>query len=67
MIKTPDTIIIILVLDCSDNFDHKYIKKNMVKGTPKPNIMYFGILIYLTYLIDLINAFNCSHVNKNLK
>ena len=51
----------------SDNFDHKYIKKNIVKGTPKPNIMYFGILIYLTYLIDLINAFNCSHVNKNLK
>ena len=39
----------------------------MVKGTPKPNIMYFGILIYLTYLIDLINAFNCSDVNKNLK
>ena len=50
MIKTPDTIIIILVLDCSDNFDHKYIEKKIIRGTPKPNNMYFGIIFYIIFL-----------------
>ena len=41
--KRPKITIKTRFLVFSDNFDHKYIKKNMVKGTPKPNIMYFGI------------------------
>ena len=53
MIKTPDTIIIILVLDCSDNFEHKYIEKKIIRGTPKPNNMYFGIIFFYIIFLTL--------------
>ncbi len=40
----PETIIINLVLNFSDNFDHKYIVRKTIIGTLNPKRMYFGII-----------------------
>ena len=45
IIKNPNINIKILFLVFSDILDHKYIENNMINGTPKPRIMYFGIII----------------------
>ena len=48
--KSPKINIKTWFLVFSDNLDQKYIKKNIIKGTPKPSKMDFGI-------INLFNLF----------
>ena len=45
IIKNPNINIKIWFLVFSDILDHKYIDNNMINGTPKPRIMYIGIII----------------------
>ena len=45
IIKNPNIKIKIRFLIFSFILDHIYINNNMINGTPKPKIMYFGIII----------------------